>query len=284
MNNNGKVGGAFCIDDARAEESISAKRRVAADLNDKKSGVRTNFATLYNIGKFTTGLNGMQRGMAEIAGEFEYISNIDQSFVNEGMYADASLSKKADELFISHDFVGNNSMEINSYNKSILGKVDGTSVNAGEKTLTNAHVDEKTKIAKKQSLTDLTTGATVEQHAKDIEGITKEDKFADVTKGATTEQHAKDIEGITREDSFGNINKESDVSVRKIDEGTTVQEKSLGSINKDGGTLEQHIKAEYGSVQNKQLGDISRGNLGSQATLQMNVGEMDKVAAKELNK
>ncbi len=268
----GRVGGAFCIDSARAEENISTKRMLASNMNDKKSGVRSSFATLYNINQFTAGLEGMQKGMSEIAGEFEYLSNMDQSFVNEGLYADDSLAAKADELFISHDFVGNNSMEINTYNKSILGKVDGTSVNAGEKSLTNAHVDESTNIAEKEkNLIDVTKGATVEQHAKEIDGFTKEQNLIDVTKGATVEQHAKDIEGINKEQNFASIDKESDVSERKIDENTNIQEKVLGNISKEGGAVEQHLEDKFGGIQNRQIGSISSGQVGAKVDLQMNV-------------
>ena len=272
MNNyrTGRSGGAFCIDNHRAEDNITAKRRLASNMNDHGSNVRTSFATLFNINQFTAGLEGMQKGMSEIAGELEYLSNMDQSFVNEGMYADDSLATKADELFISHDFVGNNSMEINVYNKSILGKVDGTSVNEGEKSLTNAHVDESTVIGQKENLVDVTKGATVEQHAKDIEGITKEQNFADVTKEAIVEQHAKNIEGINKEENFAQFNKESDVSVRKIEDGSSVQEQILGNINKEGGAVEQHLQDGFGGIQNKQLGTISTGQAGVKVDLQMN--------------
>lgn len=256
MNNN--TVGAFNVDEVIGEESVSRKRRLASDMNDNKSMVRSSFANLYNINKFTAGLNGTQKGLSEIAGEFEYLANIDQSFVNESLHGDNALAAKADELYISHDFVGNNSMEINTYNKSILGKIDGTSVNKGDKSLTEAHVDESTTIDK--------------------------ENLVDVTKGATVEQHAQEIDGITKEDDFAQINKESDVSVNKVTDETGIQVENLENISKEGGEQEQHIEEHYDAVQEKQLENITNGNLGPNAELQMNIGEVNKVSNWSLEK
>ena len=242
-----KAGGAFAIDEERADELVSSKRKVANDVENIKDTVRSRFGILYDIHKLEGGLDGARRGLGEIAGEFKQLANIDQSFINEGMYADDSLAKKMDELYISHDFVGNNSMEINSYNMSILGKVDGMSVNEGEKTLTNANIDESTNI-NKEGLVDITTGATVEQHAKEIEGINKENNFVQ-------------------------INKESDVSVNEITDESNVHEEMLANINKDGGTLEQHLEDNY-SVQEQQLKDIANNNVIQKSELQMNDSEI----------
>ena len=247
--NGAGVGGAFCIDEARAEDCISAKRNLAKLVNDEKDAVRSSFGVLYEIGKDESP-EGMKKGMGEIAGTLNFLSNIDQTFVNEGLYTDDSLGNKADELDISHDFVGNNSMEINTYNQTILEKIDGKSINEGEKSLTNAHVDESTNI-NKASLVDITTGATVEQHAKEIEGISKEQNFTQ-------------------------INKESDVSVKKIDEGSAVHEETLANINKEGGEQEQHVEANYDGIQDEQVQNINNNGLITKAELEMDADDINE--------
>ena len=254
MNNSGYLK----VVEAAIDENVSMQQKSASDFNDLKGEVKTNFATLYNINKATGGLNGLQNTTAQIADGVERISFINRKHLENFVEIDRQLATKIDQLEMSHDFVGNNSLATNTYNTTILGKIDGKSVNVGAEVTNKQTYDDRSSVSKMQTLTDITTGATVEQHAKDINGVNAVVLGNVANSNANDEQHAQEIQGV-RNLSLGDVSNESSTVEQHAQEIQGVNGISLGSLNNGNNTVEQHIQ-EIQGINGVSLTGINNGN------------------------
>ncbi len=252
------IDGELKVVEAAIDENVSMQQRSASEFGDLKDNVQKNFSSLYNINKMTKGLNGLKKRTVEIADAVDRISMINKKHLNNFVEIDRNLANKIDQIEISHDFAGNNSLKTNSYNKVILEKVDGKSVNAGAKTTEQQKYDDNSSIASKHVLTDITKDATVAQHAKDITGINTVNLGNIANNNENVQQHAKDIEGINGV-ALGDISNGNDTVQQHAEEIKGIDGVALGDISNGNNTVQQHIE-EIKGIDNVLLAGINNAN------------------------
>ena len=180
------------------DENVSMQRRSASEFDDLKNFVQAKFSTLYDINKITRGLNGLKKRSSEISNGVERISYVNKTHLNNFVEMDIELARKIDELEMSHDFTLNNSLETNSFNKIIIEKMDGKSVNEGDKNVEQVENVGESSIKEMHSLTDLTKEPITEQKAEEINGIDKV-SLEDIANGnEVVEQRAEEMNDISK--------------------------------------------------------------------------------------
>ena len=260
------------------EDAINAIEKEFGDMFDKSDDCRNKTKSDYQ-GYTNHGL--LTNTMKEIDKSVSSVSNLAakaaQSFYkhgNEMFDFDRKSAVEIETLNIPQDFVGNNSMEINYYNASILSKIDGKSVNDGKSTNEQEYDDSSAVAA--ESLFDMNKNKITEENEYDdttiigksilgkVDGGTTNQKDLDdstsigntnlkqVQGGQTNAQNYNDSISINNV-NVGNVNNTSNDDEKKqgFDESTIVGESILGSAELDGKTsFGANPNAAFAAAQN----------------------------------
>ena len=226
--------------------AVSGYNQLAARLGSAKSSVSSGFTGMRDAGFFSNGLKGISRQLGAIS---KTVGNVGRSMSNQtrGMLElDAALATKASEIEIPNDFVANNSMALNEYNKSLLEKLDGKSVNEGKDTTEKPGEVGESIMSGKLELTDITKGPLGQQALQDnLEG-TKQNLDNINHAGGEELQQVDDRRTFDKE-QLTNINNGGGTGKQELDGSTTVNKENLVNINANaaGGTQKVETADAY---------------------------------------
>ena len=234
--------------------------RLGEKSNDCNTKMTSNYAGYTSHGILSEPLNDLNKNF----NSFEsVVSSTANSFLKHGSEMidfDRKAALEIDNVNIPQDFVGNNSMEINYYNASILSKVDGKSVNNGEKTTEESKLDDSTVIASEE-LFDINKRKDTDKKEYDETTVIGKSILGSLDGGETTQKEFDDSttvgniklkninEGQTEEKKYNDAVSINNVGLNSLNGGTTVKqdfddstvigESILGSVNSNNKEPEQ---------------------------------------------
>lgn len=178
----------------------------------------------------------------------------EQSFQNGyGMFDDERKgTQDIENIIVPQDFVGNNAIEINYYNSTILSKIDGKSVNSGKDAKESVYDDgtviaseelfdinkkkdtgeeeyDDTSVIGKSILGSINNGAETDERAYDDSTSVGNVKLRNINEGQTTEKSYNDAVQINNVGLTG-VNGGSTVK-QDFDDSSVIGQSILGSIN-----------------------------------------------------
>lgn len=170
--------------------------------------------------------------MSDLSNNFTSVASLGISTANsfakhggEMFNLDKSLAQEINDLTVPQDFVENNSIQINTYNVSILSKIDGQSVNEGQKT---EKVDEiADSVVAAQDLTNIKDDQTQKQEYDDTTVVGK--SILGNIRGDQTQK--QDYDSST---SVGNTNLKDitgeQAKEEEYDSSSSIQEQRLSGV------------------------------------------------------
>ena len=236
--------------------AISGYNQLAARIGQAKSSVGSGFTGMRDAGFFSNGLKEMSKQLGAIS---KTVGNVGKSMSKQtsGMLElDAALAKKASEIEIPQDFVANNSMAMNEYNKSLLEKLDGKSVNEGAATTEKPAEVEDSIMKGKLQLDDITSAALGQQALQDnLEG--SKQQLDNINHAGGEEMQNVDDTRTFDKEQLSNINNGAGTDKQQIDGSTTVnKEQNFVNINANGATQKTEMTDAF-STSKKVLEDMN---------------------------
>lgn len=236
--------------------AVSGYNQLAARLGEAKSSVGSGFTGMRDAGFFSNGLKEMSKQLGAIS---KTVGNVGKSIskqTSQMLELDTALAKKASEIEIPQDFVANNSMAMNEYNKSLLEKLDGKSVNEGASTTEKPAEVEDSIMKGKLQLDDITSGALGQQALQDnLEG--NKQQLDNINHAGGEEMQNVDDTRTFDKEHLANINNGGGTAQQQIDGSTTVnKEQNFVNINANGETQKTEMVDAF-STSKKVLEDMN---------------------------
>ena len=235
-------------------DAVSGYNHLAARLGQARSSVSSGYTGMRDAGFFSNGLKEIGKQLGAIS---KTVGNVGKSISNQtrGMLElDAALATKASEIEIPNDFVANNSMALNEYNKSLLEKLDGKSVNEGNETTEKPAEVEDSVIAGKLDLTDITSAALGQQELQDNLDGTKQQLDNINHTGGEEMQHVDDSRSFDKE-QLVNINTNGATQKTEMVDAYNVSKKVLTDMTGGSATIDS-------AVVDNVLGNLNSGSTG----------------------
>ncbi len=250
------------MDEDEMNQATSGFDRCSADIGTTGQGVPGQFSSATSVGFLTNSVSQISKQINSIASSLSNISGTIKKQSAQMFEYDRSMAQMADAIEIPKDFLAENSMEVNQYNMTLLGKIDGKSVNEGEQAKKFNEIDESTIAA--EGLVNITKADTQKQEY-DASSVIGKSVLGDIS-GNQTEAQTYDASSNVARSNVENINKNqteeqtydasSSVSKsnlsnisgnqteqQKLDETTTIGSSVLGNINKNDATQQQDYDA-----------------------------------------
>ena len=220
--------------------AVSSYNQLASRVGEAKGSVSSGFTGMRDAGFFSNGLKEISKQLGAIS---KTLGNVGKSISNQtsGMLElDAALAQKASEIEIPQDFVANNSMALNEYNKSLLEKLDGKSVNEGKDTTDKPEEVGESVMGGMLELTDITKAPLEQQELKDnLEG--NKQGLDNINKaGGTDMQNVDDSKSFAKE-QLTNINNGGGTAKQEVDSSTVVNKEELVNINTNSTLQKQEL-------------------------------------------
>lgn len=224
------------IDDLNMGLEKQANGVVAA--NDK---FNKDFAVSVNSGLMGPSIKAISGQLNAITESISNINNSIKQYKTEMVNFDNEMSTKAESVEIPQDFVAENALEVNKYNRVLLEKLDGKSVNEGEAQGEAKDIDESVVAA--QGLVDITKDDTKEQ-ALDESTVIGRSTLGNIVKDETKEQ-AYDETSKVNAKALGDINNGNNQAEQTLDETTVIGRSVLGNVNGGSGAVAAAAVADY---------------------------------------
>ena len=232
--------------------AASGYRECSTGLGDAGSKIISDFQSAMNCGLMTKSVSEISKQLKLLSGSIGNVQNIMNKQSSKMFDFDKTIAQQADAIEIPDDFFSNNAMQTNEYNRSILGKIDGTSVNEGQTAVQFNEIDDNTVSA--QSLADISGDQTKQQEYDETTVIgksvlgnisadqTKEQNYDDSSSlnkatindisGDQTKQQEYDETTVLGKSVLGNINKNETLDQKELDNASSISATNLENVNK----------------------------------------------------
>ena len=157
-------------------------------------------------------------------------------------------------IIVPQDFVGNNAIEINYYNASILSKIDGRSVNDG-KGAKESEYDDSTVIAA-ENIFDMNKNKDTDEKKYDDTSVVGKSILGSINNGDQTDQRVYDDSTTVGNINLRNIN-ESQTKERAYNDAVSIN--NIGLTNINGGVTSQQNFDNSTVIGKSILGSIDSG-------------------------
>ena len=240
----------LCMRQEEIQGLVTGIGRTSGSVSAAGTGMKGKFAPATSSGLMTKQVGTVSKQMHAISSSMSNIQSIVNKHSNQMFEFDSTMAKKANDIEIPTDFLANNSIEVNQYNRFLLGKIDGRSVNEGEKAQEFNEIDEY-KISA-ENLTNI-SGNVTELQNYDSSSVIGRSILGKIDGDVTQLQNYDDssqvqkdrivnISGdVTQEqeyDSSSNIQKGAMQDIRgqdsqklEVDESTVIGRSVLGGVN-----------------------------------------------------
>ncbi len=179
-----------------------------------------------------TGLSGGSVGkignqMASITNSINNVNNIIRKHSNQMFGFDKEVSNKANDIDIPQDFVANDSASVNYYTETLVGKIDGKSVNEGHQTQKVNEVGDSE--VNKENLIDIRGASSKLENYDGNSSILGQSIMSDISGNVTQEQNYNDSSNVQKA-VLGNISG-NNASESTYDDTTIIGRSTLGDIS-----------------------------------------------------
>ena len=140
---------------------IAAQEKCENNIVETARDFDKSFKKHTNAGALVNSVRVEKQGLATIASAISGMNRVIRNHTENMKNFDEAVARKADEIEIPQDFLNENATKINTYNQSILAKIDGRSVNEGVTATAFNEIDESAIAA--EGLLDITKQATQQQ-------------------------------------------------------------------------------------------------------------------------
>ena len=249
----------FRIEEAKMYDAADQCSGISNGMGGAYDNMGGSFIGMKSAGMFTQGFADIQGQIGSLGTSIGQVSKMVNEHTDSIRGLDEQGVKEVEQILVPQDFVANNSMQINEFNKSILEKIDGKHVDSNAAEGQVEGVGESI-VKKVQTLDDVTTAATQKQNYDERVSISKEQELANISNpNGTDEQHINESTNIAGQEKLANINNGEGLANQKIDESTVLRSVGLGNISKQDAVSKQAVDATYAGVGNASLGQVSTG-------------------------
>ena len=211
------------------DDIIASHNKTANGVEETGEGFHKDFKNHLEAGVLTNSIRVGEEGMATIFQAIDNTSKIMRKHTEDMKEYDLALAKKASELAIPQDFLNENATSINTYNRSILAKIDGRSVNEGKASTAFNEIDESAIAA--EGLLDITKQATQQQKYDETSSVSHNNNMKDITSDKTQQEQKISEDSIIGKSVLGDINKGDNQQQQNIDESSVIGKSMLGNIS-----------------------------------------------------
>lgn len=286
------------MNEEEIQTAANGYRECSTGLEDAGSKILAEFQSVMDCGLMSKSVSEISKQLGLLSGSIGNVQNIMSRQSSKMFDYDRSMAKMAEEIDIPDDFFSNNSMETNEYNRSILGKIDGRSVNEGQTSSQFNETADNTVSA--QSLADITADQTQQKEydettviGKSVLGNISGNQTQEQTYDASTNinrQNMADISGNqTKEQTYddsSSLNKATITNIsgdqtqqKEYDETTVLGKSVLGNVNKNS-TLQQQELDGSSTIAATNLGSVNRSKAANiNDELMLNTQAMSSTAA-----
>ena len=249
----------LCMREEEMQTAASGFERCATDLGNIGASMPSKFSGAINSGMMGNTVGAISKEMNLISASLANMKTIVNRHSNQMFSYDREMAKMASEIEIPTDFLENNSMEVNTYNRTLLGKIDGKSVNEGQAATVFNEIADSDVTSK--GLTDISGDQTKEQKY-DETSVVNRSVLANLVKDETQESKYDDGSSVQGQ-SMSNISGDQ-TQEQTYDESSSVQGQSMSNISGDQ-TQEQTYDSSS-SVQGGSMSNINSGNEAGKST------------------
>ena len=179
-------------------------------------------------GQIASNIQGQIGSIGNSIGQLSNMVNEQTDTIRRG---DMQGAKDVLQIEIPQDFVANNAMKINEFDKSILEKIDGKHVKATEAEEQIEADDESVIDDKIDTFDDVTTEATEKRDYDGRVSINEQQELANINNpDGTDEQKLDDSTIIEGQEEMANINNGEGLQEQELDDSTIIEDVGLESI------------------------------------------------------
>ena len=263
------------------ELAASAYSNSSTNVSTAGADAPSKFTGAINAGLLGDSIGAITNQLSMISASISNVQGIMTKHSNEMFTYDRTMAKMAEEIEIPTDFLANDSAEVNQYARTLLGKIDGTSVNEGQTAKEFKEIDESTVSAEglrnitgqdakeevyddssvvgKSILGNITSGDTVQQTYDDSVSV-QGSALADINNNQTEQQTYDDsvsVQGSKLSNISGNQTEQ-----KEYDESTVIGKSILGQVNSNNATKQQELDVTSAIAAAQNLADMSNGSAG----------------------
>ena len=234
------------------EEFTSGLQKSSTRFSSTEGQYKKDFQNLVNTGLTGDSVGKIGNQMVAITNSISNVKNIIQKHSSQMFSFDRSVAKKIEDIDIPQDFVANDSSSVNYYTQTLLGKIDGQSVNEGQESHMFKEIDDSVVNAEK--LTDIRGTDSKEEKYDARSSIGGQSILGNISGDTTKEQHydsSSSVSKATMENISGNVTEQ-----QHYDE-TSVGGKSILRDISSAATQKQDYNDGTGRMSAEALGDIT---------------------------
>ena len=226
----------LCMREEEFQAADAGLGRSSTGVGDVGAGIPSKFSGAVNSGLMGKSVSAISKEMSLISSSISNMRNIVKKHSNEMFTYDRTMAKIANDIDIPTDFLAENAMKVNEFNTSLLGKIDGRSVNEGEQAKEFKEIDDNTVSA--EALKDI-SGNVTEQQDYDASSVIGKSVLGNIVKEETEEKEYDDSSSV-QTGALSDISSEA-TQKQELDESTVLGKSILGSVN----TASDTDKKEY---------------------------------------
>ena len=250
--------------------------KLSGNTSDEQGNVASNFSALVNKGIAEQTVKDIQGNMTSMEMLWNDTGSTIVNFTTDTFNYERENANAISGMQIPNDFLAENAVQINQYNKTLLSKIDGKSVNEGHTTEKANEIDDSGVV--REALADITKADTQAQTYNEASSIVGQSILGNisgnVTEGQTYDErvsiNGSTLQNITKADTqaqtydervsinggtLQNITK-GDTQAQTYDERVNINGSTLQNITKDA-TVSQQLNNGSSIVGQSVLGNIS---------------------------
>ncbi len=205
----------------------SGAQKNSDNLTSTNDGYKKKFQKLVNTGLAGNSVGKIGNQMTAINNSISNVNNIIRKHSNQMFNYDKSVAQKADEIDIPTDFTSNDSASVNYYTQTLVGKIDGRSVNEGHETEKANEIDET--VINGEALSDI-RGVTSTVETYDANSSVSGQSTLGNISGDVTQQQNYDASSSVGKAALQDIS--GDVTQQTTyDDSSIVGKTILGNVN-----------------------------------------------------
>ena len=242
--------------------------KIAADLENLCASSSSSFSSAADVGLLGDVVGKISNQMSGISSSSGTIGNSAKKNASEMFTLDATTADTAETSIIPpKDFLAENTMEVNQYNNSLLGKIDGRSVNEGEQAEKPEEIDDS--VVEAENLASILGEQSKEEQYDDSSNV-QNSLLGNINKNEATEEQEYNDKVSVSKTNLQNIVGEG-TEMQELDGESSIHGESvLGNINKNAETQMQNYVDNVPIAAAQQLGSVESDKLDKD--------ELDKLA------
>ena len=242
----------FRIDESNMFDAADQYNSISNNMAGTHDAMNGSFNGMRSAG-LAPGFSEIHGQVGSLATSINQLSKMVNEQTNNVIGVDTHGAKKVEQILVPQDFVANNAMKINEFDKSILEKIDGKHVDSSEAEA-KAELDNSSVIGKIQTLDDVTKGATEAQTYDSNVSIAREQELANITnEEELEEQKIDDSTNIAGQEELVNINNQEGLEEQNIDNNTVIQDVGLGDVSNNEVVAKQELDASYKDIEDASI-------------------------------